>query len=778
MTTGYYLKYQALFSSAPPSESNDAAISYRIGLWFAGYGGPVIDLVCGGVPLLLETVDNSDTPFTPVWSQKATIELLCDDKLTLDDLLNADRVGVTVEFWSAGAWSRQWTGWQSDTVQEPYETKPYLAQLTALCGLAELKDVPLLTGTGARLKGPQSLLSLHQTALLRIGYELGLYAVDNLTERADMMLNALPNPANAPLERTKVAAELFADERGNPAFTYDTLDQLATSRQARLTQWSGSWRLLRIPEMAGGWNPAGSDRSMLARYYQNGNMAWSMDDCNVVIAPGQRRAATGGVQNYQAKEKRLSVRQDFGRRINRLPNGDFVVADNTGFAFGWIRNRLSATGTNLSAVRLGTGVEADPYRVRIYGVASPAADQGKEYIWESVTLPPYKKGTGLKLTGRFKLQNTRSAMLLIFGKFQAAPSDQNNGRMMWLTQEKTWSFSPKRKDMQCFVFDNVDRVVGIEEGKPGWQRTRYGWADLDFDLDPGPFISEIQVCLCIAQSLDGQTSTPQPFVEYADFDIVPTTTDAAQPTGQYVTRGTDKAQILTPDSQALTVYMGDVPDSAAPLEHYGTLYRADGVTPTQRWFHPAENPLPGLGNGGTLVDWSDRERYRAVAKRARTFDGQIVGNLINGPLSVLRFADILGADNQPVPFLITKWKWNVRMHLHSVTAVEWPTEIGHLSTRHWDTADGPVPQQVDSATGEPVTTTNRLDNVTQQLLDALKPVIGQIPFVPKPSLVKPNFVGIDPAEGGKYTLIAQVKRNNLIIGNVKATLRKLFPFPL
>ncbi|CCH54491.1 hypothetical protein BN8_03667 [Fibrisoma limi BUZ 3] len=774
----------------PPKHMGVLPVDIVIEFKKRGYTGDPVEIRASKESTVVrETVDSSDSRWTPILAQKVSISLFCEEFWDFKDLyVETDDTYQVVITKNVGTRSNpllvtEFTGWLlSDDAAEPYTVKPYRVRVSAICGLALLKSRPFVDLTGRPITGMRDLLDLLADALLQTGYDLPIVTADNLYELYDMasgqLLNGLPNPAYDPLKRTRIKGEHFTDDKNQPLSCTDVLKAILEARGARLTQWNGMWFIVRSSEVVGGWNPWSGDPSALCmrRYADATELENPLVEYRIlkqtVTLPGTLRPLATAKVAYEPPLKKYTVKQDFGRTINLLPNGKFSASAG-GFPTIWQRNRLSSTGTDRSAIYLGSGLEGDPYRVRIYGIASDEADRGKEFIYQQIRLPQFVKGqAGYVIKGKMQVNNCRGAMLIVQGQVENNPHPPNDGKWAWLkVDDKSWDIQPKKKDMRCHTFPHVDTVPGVAEGKPGWLKPKIGWGDFELEFNTNPFIRNIRICLCIAESLDGQTSTPTPWLDYADIRVERKVSDAGAPTGRYETRTQDNKQLVTTPEADLTITIGDVPDAADATGHLGTLYKPDGQTPASKWLNP--NDVQHLERGGSMLSYAVSDRFGASIRAKQTWDGQLVGDLLLGPLSVPQFPDITGPDG-PLSFQIVKWKQEMLFHKHTITAVEVIGEGGvQLIGKHWDTPSGPVSLEVDPLTGEPATTQSKLDEITKQIKKLLSPILPTLKFELGVSTLPGSLVPLDESDRSRYQLGVELSVNGKVIGNVRAIGRKI-----
>ncbi|RIV20333.1 hypothetical protein DYU11_19980 [Fibrisoma montanum] len=800
----YNKRYTVPFISSPHRDKLETVkpVQWELAFWGKDYTGSVTELCLNGDDAVtLETVDNDDSRFgTTVIGTKLTANLECDARWQFDSLFvegNRDLL-VTLDY-NAGTpeapfYRRFWTGWvKPEASKEPYSPKPYFVTVSAECGLASLKDTPLTDILGKRLSGVDNISNVLRTALRLTGHELPFSEVDNLYELSLMtpqrLVNGVANPAIDPLHETKLRRDSFVTDKNLPLNALETLERIALCRGAKIIQHDGDWWFVRRSEIAGGWNPLGPVATVNRRRYAFDNFetssAASIGLGVTVDLDGNVRALSGGTTWWQSRLKRLAVSQQFGGYVTNLKNGTFSDLDGPNQPTNWtIRNFQPG-----EVLRGGEGTEANPHYLELRGLASSTFNYTDPSVVQRVQISPLSlenqiyalnQEYGFTLTGRFRIQNTRGALVAVLATVVTGEGDTIIGPNGPIRQPKlgvailkadgSWKLNPSRRDMVAIPFNHVSRIGGVEEKAENyWQKPKLGYGDIEITTAPLKGILYVDVYLKPGERLDGQPATPQSYIRYYDIRVNPEDPDVTLD-GQTITEGLTLPLLESPPDPDATHYLGDVPDVALADKRLNTLLRVDGQTPTTTWYNPNDGDRL---NGRNLLAYNTTERFADVASPSMVWEGELVGNLPMGPLTVLYFTDVTRNGGRP-PFEIVRYRFDVQRHYHRVTAVEVRQPVTVQRQRHWDTPDGPVLQEEDPATGKEVGIVKRLDEVGKKIGKVL------VSYQKKPA---GGRVGADELEGYVEvdeddelpTLYVGVKNRDTgkLIGSVAAKFRKI-----
>lgn len=789
--------FYAEFVEMPNKGLNLTPAQFRISFLLDGYTGATSELdVYAKSPCRISKTDSSSDRFVPIHPQKATFSLRCKSVPTLDAFrLNSDRqLKVVVKADYSGGTNytdTPFSGWSVPTeLSADYKKPPFELEMTAVCGLAGLKDRDLLTSDGKRLNGLVSLIEVLRTALSKTDLGLDVITGLNLFSQGDVAGGQTASAAKDPLYQTLVNAESFVNEKGGVLSCYDAIDKVLKPFNARVAQINGAWWIVRADEVAGGWDVWNNPATLHTRTYTGTNYAsapvsHTSRDLNVYAYPSEpvqvlRRSPKVG---YSTIKTGVRVEQAFGRTLSRL--GDFSQVDSTGLPLNYYVNNIQVA----NRFREGTGTDADPYRMVLYGAGDQEYNNDTPYILKRVTYtlqsPEYTKFIKRTFKCRARLTNAKSAKLVFIavrddGAYLNVPGDG------WVKYSKL-----KKKQLRngAHLFQNS------YQDESGRTKTKSTWFDISVDLGEIDRVINFEVYYCVAEALDrfdsngnylgaetGQNGI-RPKVEY----------QAGYLEGEqrgFIVDGTQQTIVQTGKTvkdTSLSMTLGDVPGSAKPYDRIGTLYYRlvnNNFITTDLWYRPnanilAPNPI-GKDVGRSLLNWNVIARAKQSMYSASSFDGDLIGRLPFGPFAVLRVNDV--GYNGPldkaraIPHQLTKWEYDLVSCKQSVSGVEMLTAEVVLPTTlaEWQTPDGLAPMNTiedgvpDSPPEKPfISKADELKNKLAGLgiLPTTPRLVGTIPalFTPQdPS--DPQFSGTGYIGGVKQgTVLSALRQHPFLI---------------
>lgn len=772
----YADRYRCQFwDDAMPPELGYINTQFTVLFRFPDYVGSITDLRGSDEPVEIDIDGSTDDVYAALFPAKATFTFAVESHWEIRNLLasNDQQIQVQIIANVGGNTINRliWAGWVQPTdIREKYADKPYHGAISATCGIALLKDRLLVDSLGRRFTGRPIIMDPVKAGLALTKLSLPITTGINLYETQDVatgaIVNGKANQSSDPLNRIRLQSENLITN-GESKTAYDALDEILSSFDCRLAQVDGDWMLVRLSEAAGGWDVwSGNSDTIMTRRYNPDYVNGSAEAKNLNVRVGRTRnvRATGDCYQWGLPIKpALSVRQDFGGFVNHLTNGDFSQKDNSSLPLGWI-NRTQPTD---DPICLGDGSEDDPFRLRIYGASTNDVTKEFRALTQTIQLPANSqtRTLSLKLTGRFRLRNVRSAMLWINAL-------STSSVQQWVFVDGQWMQSPAKKYLRAITISNVYRVPNKPEYSPGWQKEKEGWAPISIEMPELANIKSITINIMVAESLDGQTTNPRPYIEYADMKLE--IVDAAQRLDgiTLLKRVDDKKKKPEP---AITFVYGDVPVLANPTERLGTLYKIneDAAVATTSWFRPDAN-IQTTPNK-TLSQWAIEERAPQRLNPANVWDGSLVGRLPFGFHSVLLFDDILDTNGNSIPHVLTKWNWKLRSQRHKVSAIQKiaPNSVS-TTEKSWETPDGPIAIEEDEA-GNAISPIFKIPGST--LFPWLKPLQKGLNFSLTGTNLPNHLAPLDPNDK-RFQLIAEVSRGNTLLGRVLAIARVKLPLPI
>ena len=767
-------RYYAEYREAPDAGLGLTPWLFRIAFLFEGYSGSSSELeVYAKEPLKISLANTTSNIFEPIRAQKAQIALRTYSiDVAQSFYVSSDRqIQVVVKVDTTGVGNAYktivFTGWLlPNSLKYDYKVAPFALNITADCGLSTLQGRPLLTSDQKRIQGTPSVSEVMRTALALTGITSQMMTGVNLYEISDVgysqVVNGLAQQGRDPLFQTQLSAEALLSDKNEPISCWDALKKCLTSLGAALTQIEGRWWVVRVPEMAGGYDvwPASSSTTIRMRGhysdYVNSPPNGGSDlpvDLNVYASPSGalRVLKKNPTMNIPPYKEGVRIEQNFGGWRASLP--DFSQYDTTThFPLGWQGQSLVPS----QVYRQGVGTEADPFRMTIVGGSDNYANNGQGALFAKITYPEgapertkYLKRT---IKGRFRINNTRAAQLW------AIIVRQENGPHIPVNSEWKALKKLKKNEAETARFYNTYTVDGVVKAKPSW-------ADFSYELPVIDGVLELYVFLGMAERLDVVDPNQIQTVEYADIRME-VEQDGLNLNGTQQTIAKPGQLVKDP---SLTISLGDIPEAAQPNQRLDTFYNRTSGKPTLIWYRADAN-VGGVGNGvlggQTLLSWLTESYARQALYPAVNFEGTLMGRLGYGPLSVLSISDAPESGKG----LFTRWEWSTRACQHTVTAQKLNSDAAlPIQKKEWQTPDGNF-DMVDGADGEPVApppkpTILPADELRKKLID-----LG----------IQPSYItgitpsGFTPGTSGKFG--ANLYNNNQYLASILALFRKKVPF--
>lgn len=200
-------------------------VTYEVRLLENGFSGTAIRRPLGGAPVL--HMQESD----PFRATSLDLVLECQSDGEYVDLYTYDPRKYKVELRrlnSNNVWVLIWVGFiATELYSEPDIAPPYDVKVTATDGLGVLKEYDFQTGFGGRTVREQL-----QGLLAKTGLTLDLYTISQLREYGETAMDFL--------DEVKVDMDYMEGKN-----CYEVLGEMLTTMRCVVTQWHGSWVIIR-----------------------------------------------------------------------------------------------------------------------------------------------------------------------------------------------------------------------------------------------------------------------------------------------------------------------------------------------------------------------------------------------------------------------------------------------------------------------------------------------------------------------------------------------------
>ena len=356
----YGLKYFSEFD-------DDQEVGYRVEVHQRDYSGGVIQVTSSGNPFVLEVMD-IDNIYSPIRTKKATIEWIAeeDNLFEIQDLFIDDDQKYLLYLYriddDTNTNIRIFTGYLVTVdCQEPFQSKPYNVQLSAMCGLSFLRDPYFLGDGGEFIQAKVSLKDAIGQCLQSSGINLDFHTYVDIYD--------IQMGGGDPLALAEIAADGL---RGIKC--YDVLAGILTGLNAYVVQDNNVWVIKGVPDSAADICPR--------RIYDYQGVFKSSATVNQTVSIGRQPFSSTipnlyPTANVVTKFAEISsiVKSTIepGIAVNRLLNGQFAYPITGGNLYGWDinLNTLQQQSDNplepAGWQRTGFGTIDDPYKFEIRG---------------------------------------------------------------------------------------------------------------------------------------------------------------------------------------------------------------------------------------------------------------------------------------------------------------------------------------------------------------------------------------------------------------------------
>lgn len=217
----------------------------RIEILGNGYSGSELEIKTGATPLIISYPGDDTNLYNPILGSQAKITLLSESDFQFVDLHNSDARAHRVDIYKESV--LDWTGWVlPDLFTEPYIAPPYYVEVTARCGLGELKEAEMPTevnqlrresGWVVEAKTRSDLFSIIANALLSIETTVYLNEAINVYSSVSDTIN------DSPIANTTINVSAYEGKT-----IYEAISDMLITFGARLYQMNGEWWIVRAKE--------------------------------------------------------------------------------------------------------------------------------------------------------------------------------------------------------------------------------------------------------------------------------------------------------------------------------------------------------------------------------------------------------------------------------------------------------------------------------------------------------------------------------------------------
>lgn len=222
---------------------------WHVNIELDSYSGSVTEFKGNGTPINIKYVDNNESKISSIRASSAVFSFV-SDTFELQDIIDDNDTMYRVSLYQIEtdlSETLQWRGFIStDDCSEPYISGPRVFTLTALDGLAILKDEPYKWQDGTSGKdayGKRLLLNVIADCLQYTYTELDINIQCDIYEEVIAEFLELP-----PFNYNKVHTKLFLYADGGPKNMYEVIECIMLSMECTIFQQFGRWHIKRFPD--------------------------------------------------------------------------------------------------------------------------------------------------------------------------------------------------------------------------------------------------------------------------------------------------------------------------------------------------------------------------------------------------------------------------------------------------------------------------------------------------------------------------------------------------
>lgn len=614
-----------------------------------GYEGDVTEWWCGETPIVYEKGD-SDTLFGhPIVSTIATISLNIPYQLDITEFLE-DRQQWLVQVMNLDSATVEFSGWvEPYDGSKPYSRPPHEVTLKASCGLSHLRKIRYNPTVATH-----PVISILHECLLLTGHNFPLL-VTALTKE-----NSLESGERV-LEEISVNTDRYYDGEGRRLYAYEIIEDILHKFNAELFQHGQQWRLRSISDQAQGYN--------IIHAYEDGVYAYTLPTILNQTYEINGESATslsldGGQNRALAPVRKYTAIANVAPYANMMPNGDLRHSSNGDFT-GW---------TNVGDVPGGTQVSSDPNVVpnylRITGSEKfldvfryePASvfSSKSEMVYNQparyIKSPAVSFGRyvgKLKLTGTYSTSapEASNSLTVILG---IRITSTSGTKERWLDAEGVWR--PEWRFVKFPAAQLITTRDGVKS-EPGKIEIELDFNVLNATFNLRALLTNVDAYnrmeIRLYQVLCNEDSTSASrYVQFYGFKVEPV--KQSEDSQYELTLQTDS--VLEDEGETVNLMTADYLSGFT-----GTLLLTDTGAPTGSWKRQGRTETVGL----LWAMLADRLAMMHRPMKVTECEIKAISGLLPTYQNFFRFLD-QGEER----YKATRWQWDDRMQIATVTAVE------------------------------------------------------------------------------------------------------------
>lgn len=218
----------------------------RIEILGRDFAGSSTEIKTGETPLVISYPGDDQKIFNPILGSQAKIQLFSETDFQFIELHSSDARAHRVDIYKESV--LDWTGWLlPDLFSEPYIAPPYYVEVTARCGLGELKEIDFPETVQAYTQSEPAGTSVTFANLYSIICE-GLRQIETdlyLNDCINVYSGENDDETDSPLPQTYINVSAYSGMN-----FYEAISDILLTFGARLYQMNAEWWIVRIKEVS------------------------------------------------------------------------------------------------------------------------------------------------------------------------------------------------------------------------------------------------------------------------------------------------------------------------------------------------------------------------------------------------------------------------------------------------------------------------------------------------------------------------------------------------
>lgn len=624
------VRYHGIFTDS--RNSSGGFRTYRVLFDFTGYAGSSSEVRMGSRAMVIDQVGSKED-LVGVVELRADFEITNGLAAVSSETFfteNEKSIRCTVQRMDPSGPFTPGSGTVLETIfvgyvtprqsEDPYHDGAKTIRISASDGIAYLKNEKFITDGGYVLAGINTWLFVFKAVLDKIGLTLPFTTVGSLRRTGQDASGAFEPMAFTNHSLARYASMTY----------YEVLQIIATHWNARIVQHSGEWWMLRLYDLP--------EIVHYRKWAANGDYVsgGTYDNNQTAEHGGPLQPLSGGVMSYDLSVKKLVGNLKLGGYKNQL--GDTKFED---ILTGPIPTTFLKWSKfyGLDASRIGTGILADPYKIKLLGYDNKAADDTPR-LFQQISL-----GTGIEaINNRISWKGKAEAndvKLIAMQVFVTIKLTSNPTPFVFsLNDEGKWT-----SGSTGYILTNHTDSNGKSKKSPHeWEIISDKISGIRLVLLTGVEVpqedwTDVRINISLLQGIGTPTTywggSPDRYVQYYDLQLGVVNEALNMNSTEVIYTLTNSAVSVKDDK--LELHFADMPDA----DQDSAMLAAPDTITTSNWI------TTGDTTEREIVEHLMRERLAIYSKPPRFFDGDIWGHV-----HPLKGVELSGEDGIFVPLQV------------------------------------------------------------------------------------------------------------------------------